>query len=69
MAGKVILTRADLDGAVCSEEGCDCGAGAELYLHGRCHMDSPTWAKYAGGVLEITCAACDRVIARIEVAS
>lgn len=67
---SAILTRATLDSAVCGEPGCNCGARADLYLHARCHMDSPAWVKYtAGGVLEIMCAECESLIARIAVAS
>ena len=67
-----ILTRAELDGMGCAA----CQAKEEhehenngLFLHGRCHVESPTWSFYEDGILTVTCAECDSVIARIAVAS
>lgn len=47
----------------------ECGTSdGPMYLHSRCHTGSPTWASMQGNVLTITCAECDKEIARFEVA-
>jgi len=61
------LTREKLDGMVCHEPGCDCEAGT-MYLHARCHPESPTWTKYEKGLLIVECAECREQVASIEVA-
>lgn len=39
----------------------------ELYFHGRCHPDSPTWVCYRkDGTLLIECAQCRKPIAVIQ---
>ena len=35
-----------------------------LYVHSRCHIRSPTWAKYNDDELIIECAECGKMIAR-----
>lgn len=39
-----------------------------LWLHGRCHPESPTWAFYKDGVVTVTCARCKLLVAEIQVA-
>ena len=67
MAGG--LTRTALDRMQCSSPGCKEPHG-ELYLHGRCHPESPTWAKYENGTVTVQCAVadCGQVVAVIAVA-
>jgi hypothetical protein len=45
----------------------ECGDDGTVVLHGRCHINSPTWAKLSGDVLTIECAECERVIVRFRV--
>jgi hypothetical protein len=52
----------------CKERG-DPHIHEELYIHSKCHTDSPTWARYVGGGrLEIECAECHELIVAIKVA-
>jgi hypothetical protein len=47
-----------------------CGDGVEhqeLYMHGRCHIESPTYEVLLGDKLTIYCAACDKKIAAFKV--
>lgn len=39
-----------------------------LFLHSRCHPDSPAWAVYHEGVLTVQCAECRNDIILISVA-
>jgi hypothetical protein len=43
-----------------------------LYLHGRCHPDSPTWTKIVrlarGSVAVVECAECNRTITQLLLA-
>ena len=44
-------------------------AAEPMFMHGRCHMSSPTWcAVLPGGVIEITCAECTAVVVRFAMA-
>jgi hypothetical protein len=64
------LTREALDEMRCGgghPDGSACDH-SKLYLHGRCHMGSPTWAVYSDGTLTIICATCEKPIAVIAVA-
>jgi hypothetical protein len=66
-----ILIKPDLDQLL--QAGCsECGEThpeEELYMHGKCHIDSPTWTRYIrGGLVEVLCAKCRRSIALIKVA-
>ena len=46
--------------ACCDKEGV-------MYMHGRCHPESPTWAIFhPDGLLTIVCAECDKVIVRFD---
>lgn len=40
-----------------------------LYLHSRCHPDSPTWVRYVkgSGELEVLCAECRTCFVKILV--
>jgi hypothetical protein len=38
-----------------------------LYLHSACHIESPTWARVKGNVLEIVCAECEKLIVQFRV--
>lgn len=59
----MVLYKEDLDDMVCAG-----GHGSkDLWLHSACHIETPTWAKYGGGVLRIRCANCGRVVAEIAV--
>jgi len=65
-----VLTRAQMDPMTCSVEGCDhADHQGGLVMHARCHVESPTWCAYQDGVLTVTCAECDREVARIAVAA
>ena len=46
-----------------------CGDDSSLYLHSRCHPESPTWAVLSGATLTIECAECEKVVARFTVLS
>ncbi len=61
-----MMYQEDLDGLTCQcgQPGCE---GA-LFLHSRCHLDAHLDAKYFNGVLTLTCAKCDKLIAEISVA-
>lgn len=66
-------TREDFDRL--AVQGCDACDGndadcdhSELFLHPRCHIDSPTWTSYKDGVLTIRCVKCDGEVARVKVA-
>jgi hypothetical protein len=48
---------------------CDeCGTehDGEVYVHGRCHPSSPTWAILSGHFVLITCATCTETIVKLE---
>lgn len=67
---KKAAYREDFDMSKCTE--CEHGApGYEdtLYLHSNCHKGLPYFAGYFDGVLTLTCAVCDKVVAKIAVAS
>ena len=48
-----------------------CGEGSEkqspLYMHGKCHISSTTYAVQFGDVVTTYCSACDKVVARFKV--
>jgi hypothetical protein len=64
------LHRSDLDHRTCQIPGCDHTGHDGLFLHSACHPDIPTWAEYQvkTGMLRVTCADCQRLIAEIAVA-
>lgn len=45
------------------------GAPEAIYLHGRCHMAAPLWAKVEGGYLILSCYVpeCRREVARFRI--
>lgn len=45
----------------------ECGDNGSLYLHGRYHPRSATWALLTGDVLTIQCAQCAKVVVRFRV--
>lgn len=47
----------------------ECGAGGELFLHGKCHINEPTWAILKGNTLTIQCSVCNAVVCHFLVAS
>lgn len=49
----------------CQDEDCE----NAFYFHSHCHPEVPTWGRYIHGILELVCAECDDVIARIAVAT
>ena len=65
-----MLYREQLDHMRCGRPGCthENHGGDAVYLHGRCHMDSPSWVKYEDGVVTVSCSKCKRPIAEIAVA-
>jgi hypothetical protein len=65
-----ILTKELLDNMVCSNPDCNHTAhDSEMYLHSKCHPESPAWCIYYGGVITVICAECENIIADILVAS
>ena len=65
------LYREDLDRPPrsCAVPGCgDVHADDDLWFHAKCHLDSPTWARYRDGVLTIQCARCERDVVALHVA-
>lgn len=40
-----------------------------VFLHSACHTGAPMTVMYHGGVLEVLCYVCRRVVTRIAVAS
>ncbi|MDA1195380.1 MAG: hypothetical protein O2894_09375 [Planctomycetota bacterium] len=53
----------------CSVPGCgEVHPDDSLWFHANCHLASPTWARYAQGVLTIQCARCERDIVALHVA-
>lgn len=40
----------------------------EIYVHGRCHPESPTWAILTDHDISIICAECDAPIVKLELA-
>jgi hypothetical protein len=58
-----VLTRTDLDLAVCSSP--DCGhepSGHGIFLHGRCHPKAGSRVSYANGVVTVACRTCKRLV-------
>ena len=71
------IYREDLDAATACQHCPDCNATTpdvppgegDRWIHPTCHIDSPTWARYAGDVLTIQCARCKLDIVSIVIAS
>ena len=65
------LYREDLDPMPASfpTQGGPSQGGEDLWFHARCHLDSPTWARYRDGVLTIQCARCERDVVAVVVAA
>ncbi|MDF1701790.1 MAG: hypothetical protein P1V36_11595, partial [Planctomycetota bacterium] len=42
---------------------------ADLWFHAKCHLDSPTWARYRDGLLTIQCARCERDVVALVIAT
>jgi len=62
------LTRVQIDPMTCAVPGCDhTDHDGGMVMHPRCHVGTPTWCSYGNGVLTISCAECDQVVARIAV--
>ena len=53
--------------ATCSVCGCGCEDN-EMWIHGKCHMDAPTWAVLHGHTLVISCSQCKKQICWFAVA-
>jgi hypothetical protein len=67
MLSMPALTREQLDAIAC-----DCGDGpyqSTLTLTPRCHPHSAVFVSYEDGIVSVTCAACQTVVAQIAVAS
>ena len=61
----------DLENLQCNHPNCDhTSHDAEMYFHGRCHPDSPTWTLFnrVSGEIFVVCAECEREVACIAVA-
>ena len=50
----------------CEHPGCGCGG--PMYMHGKCHIDAPTWTVIEGEVARVICAECDRPIVSLWLA-
>ncbi len=53
----------------CGQPGCTHnhdGGDEPIYLHGRCHLDAPTFTKLIGDVAIVECAECRREIVRLD---
>lgn len=64
------LSRAELDHVHCDVKGCNSvhdDGHAALFLHPRCHRDSPTWACYTQGLVLVSCVVCGRPVGAIAV--
>lgn len=63
------LTQRELDRMQCGVPHCDHKHDSTLVLHGRCHMESPTWVSYdrTTGDLEVACSTCGKTVALIAV--
>jgi hypothetical protein len=65
------LKQREQEGAVLGDARCACCGNndGKLYLHGKCHINSPTWCIYHfEGFVEVICATCKKQIAMIKVA-
>lgn len=62
------LYREEMDKMRCGEPGCTHEDHDGLFLHGKCHIESPSWVEYRDGVILVTCATCNKMIAVIAVA-
>lgn len=64
-----VLTKKDLDAAGCSTPGCQ-HDHTILHFRGRCHPHGPVSALYdrRSGEIVISCARCQKLIARVAVA-
>lgn len=54
------------------QAGCLAGGAedaADLWFHAKCHLDSPTWARYRDGLLTIQCARCERDVVALVIAT
>jgi hypothetical protein len=66
----MLLTKKELDGAMCMDPGCDCdSAKSGVLLSGRCHPLHPVEVVYRGGVLYLRCATCGHEVGQILVAA
>jgi hypothetical protein len=54
---------------VCGECGREHSGDGWLYLHSKCHIDAPTWARLDQhrGLVEIFCAVCNQIIVRFTI--
>lgn len=64
------VTRKVLDQRSCSDPKCTHEADALLFIHSRCHFEAALEASYERktGCVYLKCAACKRLVARIQVA-
>lgn len=61
-----VVTREEFDQMKCA--GCDNhDHDDEIYLHARCHPQSPTWTFYQDGTMTVECAECRKPIVRVEI--
>ena len=64
------LTRVDLDSAGCDWPGCTHTDHPVMYLHPRCHPSAGTCVEYRrDGVLRIQCRKCEKLVAKVLVAT
>jgi hypothetical protein len=46
----------------------ECGSEDDwMYMHGKCHIGSPTWTRVKDDVLEVICATCDKLIVTFNI--
>ncbi len=62
------LTRKALDKLTCQAPGCTHESHDGLVLHGACHIQTPSTARYQqSGVIEISCGKCEKWIAAVAI--
>jgi len=59
----------DLNKLICDDPGCTNDHKEGLVLNSKCHTGKGTISWYSHGILTITCAVCEAVVAKIAVAS
>lgn len=50
-----------------NDENTNTQASPELYIHGKCHIDSPLEASLKGDILTINCFTCKKLILKLAV--
>lgn len=61
-------TRVQLDAAICSRPGCNCGNEGPIHLSLKCHPEAPLEVFYFDGLLHVACTKCAELHHVIKVA-